>query len=231
MDAIPIFCGHTIINKDRPVYLPDPQKFDDLKDLLSATINMLPNVKDLSKDKALVVAERHWIKWIQDKHYADVYEFLKKLKGNNLRSLEGKKIVRSTKLTVPSLCLNLHLCLDKDDIIRIKTSISNCPNLTYEQKYPILLPAKESFTKLVIFYNHVLSGHMGLHYTRSQLRHKFWIPKDTSVIKSVVNKCNSCNIERGQRYHVPDSPDLSTYRFDVQHPWKASLQEWELPKK
>ena len=66
VDAIPIFCGHTF-TRDRPGYLPDPEQFDDLKDLLSVTIN--------------------------------------------------------------SLCLNLHLYLDNDNIIRIKTSLSNCENL------------------------------------------------------------------------------------------------------
>ena len=31
--------------------------------------------------------------------------------------------------------------------------------------------------------------------------------------------CQVCCIQRGQRYHVADSPPLPTFRFDVKHPW------------
>ena len=147
-------------------------------------------MKDLSQNKANNFAEIQWIKWVQENHYADVFNFLMELKGNNLRSLEGKKIVRTDKLNVPLICLNLHLILDKDGGIRIKTSLTNCPNLTFDQFF--LIPAKDAFTNHVIVHNHNLSGHMSLHNTRSQLRHRFWIPKDTSAISSVVRKCTSC---------------------------------------
>ena len=131
-------------------------------------------------------------------------------------------MARANKLNAPSLCLNLHLSLDPEGIIRIKTSLGNCPNLTYDQKCPILLPTNSPFTKLVIAHNHVLAGHMSIHYTRAKIRNRFWIPKDTPVIKSVISKCEVCRTERGQRYHVPDSPDLPEYRFDVCNPWRVT---------
>ena len=221
IDAIPIFCGHTFL-KDRPTFLPEPSDFQSLKELLLATVQIIPNLKELSQDKALHFAELQWVKWVQDSYYADACDFLIKLKGNNVRSLEGKKIIRVEKLTVPTDCLNLHLFLDTDEVIRVYTSLANCPNLTYDEKFPILLPNKDKFTILVIVHNHVLSGHLGLHHTRSQLRHRFWIPKDTNAINSVVNKCTSCNTQRGQRYHVPDSPPLPEFRFDVQRPWNVT---------
>ena len=86
IDAIPIFCGHTVL-KERPSYLPDPSNFHNLKDLLLHTVKLIPNIGSLSQDKALHFAELQLIKWIQDSYYADVYEFLIKLKGNNVRSL------------------------------------------------------------------------------------------------------------------------------------------------
>ena len=222
VDAIPIFCGHTVTNRDRPDGLPDPLGFDSLVDLLSATSKVVPNKDNLPEDKMLVITEKHWLKKLQELHYPDLIQFLEQLKGHNTRSLEGKKIIRNLKLIVPSSCSNLHMVLDKDGIIRVRTSLSNCPNLTYDQKYPILLPAKDSFTNLVIKHSHNLAGHMGLHHTRAHLRRRFWVPKDTSVISLVVRKCPSCNAQRGQRYHVPDSPDLPEYRFDVQQPWNVT---------
>ena len=67
------------------------------------------------------------------------------------------------------MCLNLHLGLDKEGIIRVKTSLAKCPNLTFDQICPILIPAKSLYTNLVIAHNHVNSDHMSIHYTRSKL--------------------------------------------------------------
>ena len=61
---------------------------------------------------------------------------------------------------------------------------------------------------------------MGLHYTRSQVRRKFWIPKDTFLLKKILRNCKVCYAQRGKRYHIPDSPSLPEYRFDVAHPFR-----------
>ena len=221
VDAIPVFCGHVAIQESSTLF-PDISKFNSFKDLLAETINIHPDIKDKG-NKALNRAETLWIKHIQTRHFADIIEFLQHLKGNKLRSLEGKKILRSRKLIAPSLCLNLHLGLDKEGIIRVQTSLSNCPNLTFDQICPILLPAKSPFTNLIIAHNHVNSGHMSIHYTRAKLRNRFWIPKDTPIIKSVLNRCQVCFDQRGQRYHVSDSPDLPEFRFDATNPWKVTF--------
>ena len=81
------------------------------------------------------------------------------------------------------------------------------------------MPAKDPYTHLLIIHSHVESGHMGLNYTRSHLRSKFWVPKESVVINNIVKKCQFCSIQRGQRYHVPNSPALPVYRFNVGEPW------------
>ena len=141
LDAIPIFCGQ-VDQGDCPSCLPDPGRFDNLMGLLSATIDLIPQVKGKSREKALVLAELQWIKWVQDNHYADVIKFLKDMNGHYPKSLDGKKVLREKKLNIPPICLNLHLFLDRDEVVRVHTSLANCPNLTHDQKYPILLPAK-----------------------------------------------------------------------------------------
>ena len=102
-------------------------------------------------------------------------------------------------------------------------NLTKCPNLTFDQMCPILIPAKSLYTNLVIAHNHVNSGHMSIHNTRSKLRNRYWIPKDTPIIKSVLKKCQVCFDQRGQRYHVPDSPDLPEFRFDSKNPWKTTF--------
>ena len=64
---------------------------------------------------------------------------------------------------------------------------------------------------------------MSIHHTRSKLRNRFWIPKDTPIIKSVLNKCQAGFDQRGQRYHVPDSPDLPEFSFESSNPWNITF--------
>ena len=220
IDAIPLFCGNINV-QEVSEHFPNAENFNCLNELYLKTVETHPKIK-VTGEKATKLAETLWIKHIQSRHYADIIEFLLELQGHNLRSIDGKKLVRAKKLIAPSLCLNLHLTLDSEGIIRIKTSLGNCPNLQYDQKFPILLPAKSPFTRLIISYNHISSGHMSINYTRAKIRNMFWIPKDSPAIKTVLNKCQVCREQRGQRYHVPDSPDLPNYRFDVVNPWKVT---------
>ena len=118
--------------------------------------------------------------------------------------------------------MNLYLKLDDKGIIRVETSHAKCENLSNYQRFPILMPAKDPYTKLLIIHSHVESGHMGLNYTRSHLRAKFWVPKETVVINDIVKHCTICSVQRGQRYHVPGSPALPVYRFNVNEPWSTT---------
>ena len=54
------------------------------------------------------------------------------------------------------------------------------------------------------------------------MRAKFWIPKVTVEINDIVRHCKICSVQRGQRYHVPASPALPAYRFNVYEPWSTT---------
>ena len=220
VDAIPIFCGNIAVQEISEDF-PSAESFATLKELYVKTMESHPEITGKG-DEAINLAESLWIKHIQKSHFADIIQFLEELRGHNARSIDGKKIVRAKKLIAPSLCLNLHLTLDPQGIIRIKTSLGNCPNLTYDQKFPILLPNDSPFTNLIIAHSHHQSGHMTMHYTRAKIRNRYWIPKDTPSIKSVLSNCEVCKLERGKRYHVPDSPDLPSDRFDISNPWRVT---------
>ena len=216
VDSIPVFCAH--MSEIRPsVDLPDISKFEGLNELYTATIN--ERFDKVMSSTNLKKAEILWIKEIQRLHYYEELQFLKILDGNRVKSLAGKKITRSKKLQVPSLCLNFHLILDKEGVIRVQTSHANATNLEYDTKFPILLPVKNPFTKLVLKESHVQSGHFGLNYTRAEVRKKYWIPQVVHAIKTIVANCKVCIIERGQRYHIPDSPPLPSFRFNYDQPF------------
>ena len=87
--------------------------------------------------------------------FSDVVIFLRKLKDDNIKSVSGKKLIKKQKLIIPQICLNLHLFLDSNQIIRVYTSVQNCPGLKYDQINPILLPREHKFTELIIKEAHI----------------------------------------------------------------------------
>ena len=76
--------------------MPNPEKFSSYKDLLLETSKAVLNINE-NGEKALIQSENIWFKYVQSAHFQEIIEFLQKLKGNNLRSLEGKKITKSQK--------------------------------------------------------------------------------------------------------------------------------------
>ena len=217
LDAIPIHCGVVGLQED----LPSVEDFDSVSDLFMATARRKQGQDAQLQPSHIAEAELSWIKQVQKDSYPDVLAFLTRMEGAALHSVEGKKKVRSLKLDAPSICHNLHLCLDGRGIIRVQTSLQNAPNLTFDQKCPMLLPSKALFTNLIIKKCHNDVGHFGLNYTRAQLRRRFWVPNVTCTIKRVVAACPTCKIERGRRYHIAESPPLPEFRFDVADPFSV----------
>ena len=220
-DMIPVFCGVTV-EKDPCIHyagLPHPKKFDSLNELYNNTAIIKWNSASSDNKKK---AELLWIQKVQSFHFSDVISFLKSLDGNFLRSKEGKKILRKHKLNPPNICLNLHLMLDRDGLIRVYTSVQNYKGLSYDQINPILMPSEDPFTLLIAKSSHRSVGHMGKTATIRNMRNKFWVTKYTKVVNHVIKDCKKCICERGKRYHVPGSPELPEFRFDLDTPFATT---------
>ena len=127
--------------------------------------------------------------------------------------------MRKKKITAPSLCINLNLFLDSNGIIRLFTSLANCEHLTYDTKFPILLPRDDHVTKLLVRDHHVMNGHAGVQQTLNSVRTKFWIPKLGQTLRQVIKSCENCKIYLSQRYHVPSSPPLPKFRVSDVNPF------------
>ena len=167
VDSVPIFCGTVAQNTVCEKLFPDIKKFLSLSALYLSTVEMSNNVNSVA------AAEKEWIKFIQSIHFSEVHNFLCDLNGVELNSRKGNIFMRTKKVSPPAMCFSLHLCLDDEGIIRVKTSLANAENLSYNQKFPILLPANDPFTRLIICQSHNEAGHLGLNSTRAFLRRKF----------------------------------------------------------
>ena len=180
LDSIPVFCGMTA-KGDHTEDLPCPSKFETAANLFYETAGKI--FGDAQSNSKLIKAKNLWLKSVQKSHYLEEYEFLVAMQGHHCKSISGKKLFRDKKLQIPSLCLNLHLFFDEEQIIRVKTSQFNAKNLTYDMRCPILLPKDSEFTHLLVKEAHLHCGHFGLNATRSYLRNNYLIPKVAKLNK------------------------------------------------
>ncbi|CAC5355044.1 unnamed protein product [Mytilus coruscus] len=93
---------------------------------------------------------------------------------------EVKQRLQKGETKTHNLVKQLKLYLDKDNLIRCEGRIHNAP-LDESTKFPILLPAKDKLTKIIIMDAHITHLHSS---TVTLLRQAYWIP----TIRQVANK-------------------------------------------
>ncbi|XP_075147420.1 uncharacterized protein LOC142221551 [Haematobia irritans] len=106
---------------------------------------------------------------------------------------EYKALLDNNDIKRSSHILNLNPFLDKDGIIRANGRLA-CSSLTYNEKFPIVLPYSCQFSRLLIHFTHVLSLHGGNQLIVRLIRSQFWIPKLKNLAKTIINKCKVCTI-------------------------------------
>ncbi|XP_052764084.1 uncharacterized protein LOC128206005 [Mya arenaria] len=144
-------------------------------------------------------AEWLWLKYIQKKHYGDVYLAISSKKPNNLQR-------------------QLNLTLDDRGSLRCRGRLQYA-ELTEGSRNPILLPRNDRFTQLLIEQHHKQIMHCGVSQTLSCVRYKYWIPQGRAVVKSVLRQCNVCRRSEGGPYKVPEMPPLPKSRVTSAQPF------------
>ena len=106
----------------------------------------------------------------------------------------------------PKLVPKLNLFLDQKDLIRSKSRIEKNVDLKYDIVNPLVMAKNHHLTKLLIYYAHCQSMHMGILSTLNYLRiHGLWILKSRQTVSSVISDCIVCKRynARSQKYPGP----------------------------
>jgi hypothetical protein len=120
----------------------------------------------LSRDE-VGAAELAIVKHVQNKHYKDVVQAVE----------SGKDIKRSSDLR--------GLCPYKD------TTGVLCVGGRVEGQHPVIIPGSDPIARAIVMDTHNV-GHVGIEWTLSQVRAKYWITKGRSVTKSTLKDCVIC---------------------------------------
>ena len=119
----------------------------------------------------------HIIKTVQQKAFREEYD-----------ALTLKKLLPSK-----SKLICLEPVLDEDGIIRANTRLQHAEYLSYDTKYPVILPRKEWVTKMIVKWYHEKANHAaGTSHTLSLLSSRFWILQGREEIREWEKECNRC---------------------------------------
>lgn len=120
--------------------------------------------------------------------------------------------VKQNKIS-PPLVKQLKLFVDNKDFLRCGGRLHNAP-IDETTKFPILLPRRHPFTKLIIRDCHEKTNHSGLQSTVTLLRQHFWITSIRQTVKTFLRKCTKCKRVAGQPYQTPLPAPLPASRVN-----------------
>lgn len=114
------------------------------------------------------------IKSVQRKYFSSEIDILK-----NNQLLSNKQLRR------------LNPFLDKDNILRVGGRLRNA-ELSFSQKFPILLPSKDHVVDMLLRREHVRLYHAGPQTVLSNFRLEFWPLNGLRTVKRIIHKCIIC---------------------------------------
>lgn len=102
-------------------------------------------------------------------------------------------LVHGKALSSRSRLLGLQPKLDTDGIMRSDSRLKNAKFLSYDVRYPVILPRKSWVTKLIVKEFHEKGHHAtGTNQTLSALSARFWIVSAREVIREWEKECSEC---------------------------------------
>ena len=125
--------------------------------------------------KELDLAEKYWIKLVQETHFGREISLIKK----------NKTLPRGSCL------ITLHPFVDDEGILRLRGRIG-CSNLPYKQLHLIILHGNHQITKMIVRAEHLRLLHAGPTMLASSICVRFHIIGGKKVIRDVTQACMTC---------------------------------------
>jgi len=147
--------------------------------VLSYVLRFVNNARTTNKitghltSDELLKAEKYVIRTVQQEHFHEDIESLKKDK------------------TCSHRLQRLAPFIDADGLLRVGGRLTHAP-LHYSVKHPLILPKSSHITNIIIDYFHLKHLHAGPLLLQSILSMKYWILSARSVIRSRIFKCLVC---------------------------------------
>ena len=193
----------------------DINKYSSYRKLINVTFHVLKAVKLFKKSEFDFAelksnAEVLWIQAIQLSYFPVECKYA---------SRNANVKIPACEKTVTPVIKQLGLFMDENCILRCRTRLSQHTGLKYDTKYPIYLPKKCYFTKLIILDRHINLFHSGVSHTLNQIRQEYWIPTGRREVRNVLSGCLTCLKLKASPYISPIAPPLPQFRLSEETPF------------
>ena len=110
-----------------------------------------------------------------------------KMTQRQVYSEEYNDLNKKKNVKVTSSIAKLNSFVDGDSVIRVGSRLELAP-LSYDAKFPPVLPKHHWVSQLLARHIHCDNGHIGQEHTLNLLRERFWICKARSLVRKIINK-------------------------------------------
>ena len=166
----------------------------DRNNLQSLPVEVSPDEILFIKNKIIICTQKHF--------FAEEYDLLS----------------RKQVLSKNSCLLTLNPFIDSQGIIRANGRLVQSPELTYNERHPILLPYGCRLSRLLVEFTHKITLHGGNQLLIRLLRSEFWIFRLKVLIKAVIHSCRTCVIHK-QRTQTQIMASLPPERTFLSRPF------------
>ena len=120
-------------------------------------------------------------------------ELLGELLSTELKRAEIQLIRHRRPISPSSKIIGLQPKLDDDGIMRSDGRLRHAKFLSFDVRYPIILPRKSWITKLIVKHFHEQGQHAsGINQTLAAISARYWVLSGREVIRNWKKQCSEC---------------------------------------
>lgn len=146
---------------------------------------------------------------IEDRMKDIIKETQREYFSDEFKSLSQKKPLPSN-----SKLIKLNPKIDTEMVIRSDGRLAYAEYLSYDTRYPIILPRRSPVTRLIVQHYHKEHNHGGTNQTLSALSTKYWILSAREEIREVETNCMECRRRKSKAAQQIMAP-LPNIRLNV----------------
>ncbi|XP_075150742.1 uncharacterized protein LOC142224843 [Haematobia irritans] len=102
----------------------------------------------------------------------------------------------NAQLSRKSPLLNFNPFIDSDGFMRMNGRLARSPTLTYDERFPKILPYDARFTRLYLEYIHKNTVHGENALMLRLMRLEFWVPRLKNLVRTIIHNCRACVLFR-----------------------------------
>ena len=128
---------------------------------------------------------------LQAPEISAAHEFLLRRAQENVYRGEIDDLRAGRPLEKDSSLLKLAPYLDHRGLLCVGGRIGNAP-LPLDVRHPVILPANERLTELIVFQMHLERAHPSAEHMHHEVRKQYWIIRGRLTVQRILNKCLVC---------------------------------------